>query len=139
MKLTRAAIILLFLIAGMLVWTASNFSKLLSAKRSRSVNPSLVGSQISNIPAGTILVRGFNYGYLPGELTVKVGETVKIRLSSDDSPHTFTIDELGVDEEFTWGKDKDISFVAGKKGTFKFYCRVPGHKEGGMVGTLVVE
>ncbi len=96
----------------------------------QSVNPSVM--------PGTTTVRGFNYGFSPKEITVKQGDTVKIRLTSDDSPHTFTIDELGVNQQFTWGKDTDLSFVADKKGTFEFYCAVPGHKEDGMVGTLVV-
>ena len=85
------------------------------------------------------MIKGFNYGYSPKEITVKEGETVRVRLVSDDSPHTFTISELGVNQEFTWGKDTDISFIASKKGKFQFYCTVPGHKEGGMVGTLTVD
>ncbi len=96
----------------------------------------------SNIPAplseGTRSLQGFNFGFSSKEITVKQGETVKIRLTSDDSPHTFTIDELGVNQFFTYGKDATITFTASQKGIFQFYCAVPGHKEGGMVGTLVV-
>ena len=91
------------------------------------------------LPAGAVLVKGFNYGYSPADIVVKEGETVRIRLSSDDSPHTFTIDELGVDQQFTWDEDVDISFVANRKGKFRYYCAVPGHSESGMVGTLIVE
>ncbi len=91
-----------------------------------------------SLPKGVILVKGYNYGFSPREITVKEGEVVKIRLVSDDSPHTFTIEELGVDQEFTYGKDANITFTAGKKGTFQIYCAVPGHKEGGMIGVLNV-
>ncbi len=87
---------------------------------------------------GAIVVKGFNYGFSPKEITVKEGQTVKIRLTSDDSPHTFTIDELGVNTQFTWGRDTVISFTATKKGKFQFYCSVPGHKESGMTGTINV-
>lgn len=131
-------IILIILIAG-----AGWF--LVSGKGDKVSNPPVSNNQTKSssttesLPAGTFLVRGFNYGYSPADIVVKEGENVKIRLTSDDSPHTFTIDELGVNQQFTWGKDTDISFTAGKKGRFQFYCAVPGHKEGGMVGTLTVE
>ena len=32
-----------------------------------------------------------------------------------------------------------IVFMAMEKGTYEFYCTITGHKEAGMVGTLVVE
>lgn len=117
----------------------------ISGQKSGTKTPSIGNSQVQNgtatesLPAGTLLVKGFNYGYSPANIVVKEGETVKIRLASDDSPHTFTLDEFGINQEFTWGKDTDISFAASKKGKFQFYCAVPGHMESGMVGTLTVE
>lgn len=92
-------------------------------------NPPASNSRIQNdsatefLPAGTLLVKGFNYGYSPADIVVKEGEMVKIRLTSKDSPHTFTIDELGVNQEFTWGKDADFSFIASKKGRFPVLLR----------------
>lgn len=88
---------------------------------------------------GYTTVRGFNYGFSPKTITVKLGAAVKLNLISDDSPHTFTIDELGVNQQFTYGKDATVIFTASKKGTFQFYCAVPSHKENGMIGTLIVE
>ena len=32
-----------------------------------------------------------------------------------------------------------IVFMAMEKGTYEFYCTITGHKEAGMVGTLVIE
>lgn len=92
-----------------------------------------------SVPEGFTLVKGFNFGFKPSTIRVKQGETVKLRFVSDDSPHTFTIDELGINQQFTYGKDANVVFTADKKGTFQFYCGVPGHKEDGMVGTLIVE
>lgn len=100
-------------------------------------------SQPANEPSqpmsGAMVVKGFNYGFSPQTITVKQGDMVMIQLVSDDSPHTFTIDELGVNQEFTWGKDASVTFTASRKGTFQYYCSVPGHKEGGMIGSLIVE
>ncbi len=93
----------------------------------------------ASVPAGFTLVKGFNFGFSPNTIRVKQGDSVKLRLVSSDSPHTFTIDELNVNQQFTFGKDADVVFTADKKGAFQFYCAVPGHKESGMIGTLIVE
>ncbi len=93
----------------------------------------------SSSMAGTITVKGFNSGFSPKTITVKQGDMVMLNLVSDDSPHTFTIDELNINQQFTYGKDASVMFTASKKGTFQFYCVVPGHKEAGMVGSLIIE
>ncbi len=128
---------ILILIVGGII-TFNNFKNATSSNVNKSTKIISSSSPSPTFPQGTILIKGFNTGFTPKEITVKQGDTVKIRLVSDDSPHTFTIDELGVDQQFNWGKDVDVSFIASKKGTFQFYCRVPGHKEAGMVGTLTV-
>lgn len=104
---------------------------------SKTVNSN--SEQNAAFKQGFMTVRGFNYGFSPKKITVKLGETVKLNLVSDDSPHTFTIDDLGIDQQFTYGKDTQTTFTAREKGVFQFYCAVPGHKENGMVGTLVIE
>ena len=53
--------------------------------------------------------------------------------------HTFTIDELGVNVITPHGQITEVEFTPGKKGTFQFYCAVPGHKKAGQVGTITVE
>lgn len=106
-------------------------------QQTKPLSPSNVSK--SDFMQGYTTVRGFNYAFSPKTITVKQGETVKLNLVSDDSPHTFTIDELGINQQFTYGKDSTITFTADKKGTFQFYCAVPGHKERGMTGTLIVE
>lgn len=45
--------------------------------------------------------------------------------------------EVGATEVITEGEDStEIEFKAGE---YTFYCTVPGHREGGMEGTLTVE
>lgn len=88
---------------------------------------------------GSMVIKSFNFGYSPNVIKVKQGEMVMLKLISDDSPHTFTIDDLGIDKQFTFGNDVPVMFTPTQKGTFQFYCAVPDHKESGMVGTLVVE
>ena len=37
------------------------------------------------------------------------------------------------------GTTSMLEFTASQPGTYQFFCTVPGHKEAGMVGTLVVK
>ncbi|MGH9051688.1 MAG: cupredoxin domain-containing protein [Acidimicrobiia bacterium] len=69
---------------------------------------------------------------------VTVEGSVTVRMSNEDLFwHTFTIDELEVDLAVPVGATRSIAFEA-PAGLYRFYCRVPGHPEAGMVGTLEV-
>ena len=39
----------------------------------------------------------------------------------------------------TWTPDSEVSKINAAAGSYQFYCREPGHKEAGMVGTLTVQ
>jgi uncharacterized cupredoxin-like copper-binding protein len=76
----------------------------------------------------------------PAELRARVGETVALRLDNRDAErHYFDIDELNVHVAMPAGTPALALFRPSKPGTYTFYCRVPGHREAGMVGTLIVE
>lgn len=67
-------------------------------------------------------------------------DTIAIVLTNDSSvPHNVSIEGGGVDvegETFTGGTR--TTTVPLEPGTYTFYCSVPGHREGGMEGTLTV-
>lgn len=74
------------------------------------------------------------------ELRAKTGEVVALRLENNDAiGHYFDIDELNVHVAMPSGKPAIAIFKPTTPGTYTFYCRVPGHREAGMVGTLIVE
>jgi uncharacterized cupredoxin-like copper-binding protein len=54
------------------------------------------------------------------------------------APHNFSIDELEIDVDIDPGAQEEVVINA-PAGEYEFYCNVPGHREAGMVGTLVVE
>ncbi len=56
-------------------------------------------------------------------------------------PHNIAIEGNGVDEVGPVVQDGGVSDVKAnlKRGTYAFYCSVPGHREGGMEGKLTVE
>jgi plastocyanin len=65
---------------------------------------------------------------------------IMIELANDSSvPHNVAVEGEGVDEESeTVTGEPTTLMVELEPGTYTFYCSVPGHREGGMEGTLTV-
>lgn len=81
-----------------------------------------------------------NYAYTPQEIRVLEGETVKIVLDVTEGTHDLVIDEFNVRTDvINAGSQSEVTFVADKAGEFEFYCSLPGHRQLGMVGKLIVE
>jgi uncharacterized cupredoxin-like copper-binding protein len=89
------------------------------------------------------------FTFQPSQVTVQAGQPVTITLVNKGSlEHDLHIEALGV--KLPVGKTpKDhpllapsksvtLTFTPTKKGTFEFVCTVPGHKEAGMKGVIVV-
>ncbi|MDP3974124.1 MAG: cupredoxin domain-containing protein [Candidatus Daviesbacteria bacterium] len=74
------------------------------------------------------------------KITIKEGDTVSITFKNTQGTHDFVLDEFGVKtKRLAVGEEETVEFMADQKGTFNFYCSVPGHRSSGMEGTLVVE
>jgi plastocyanin len=74
------------------------------------------------------------------ELTAPAGE-VTIHLTNDAQiPHNVEVEGNGVEEvsDTVTGADTSLA-VTLEPGEYVFYCAVPGHREGGMEGTLTIE
>jgi len=78
-----------------------------------------------------------NVFFSPKDLTLKKDQPVKITFSNTGS-HIFTIDELGIREPLR-GNTVTVELTPDQSGSFEYYCSVPGHRSGGMFGSLVVE
>lgn len=79
--------------------------------------------------------------YSPDTITVAAGSEVTIELVNVGMiPHTFTIDEADVDVELAAQEEETFTFTApSEPGEYEIYCAIPGHRQAGMVATLVVE
>jgi plastocyanin len=73
-------------------------------------------------------------------LSAKAGK-VTIDFTNDSStPHAVAVEGNGVDKDGkTFTKGKESLTVTLKKGTYTFYCPVPGHRQAGMEGKLTVQ
>ena len=74
-------------------------------------------------------------GFSPDRLQLRAGETVRLRLSSPDVVHGFTIPGLGVDvEEIYPGKVVEVDITPEKPGRYAFACTRWAHECHGLPG-----
>lgn len=84
-------------------------------------------------------IDGSNFKFTPNTISVNEGDMVKITFKNTEGFHNFRLDEFNAKSKtISSGQSDELSFVAGKKGTFQFYCAVGNHRAMGMVGTLTV-
>ena len=78
--------------------------------------------------------------FKPNTLTVAKGAKVVLDfVNSGSLQHNFSLDAVHVSVTIPANGKATASFTApSKPGTYYFYCNVPGHAQGGMVGKLIV-
>ncbi len=87
----------------------------------------------------TVTVVSHDIYFEPTEVTISADTDVTFVLPNEGAaPHNFSIDELGISIDQTPGESYE-SIINAPAGEYEFYCNVPGHREAGMVGTLIVE
>jgi uncharacterized cupredoxin-like copper-binding protein/mono/diheme cytochrome c family protein len=90
-------------------------------------------------PATAQNVTSFDIYFEPAEITIPANTDVPFTLPNDGAAaHNFSIDELGISIDLPPGSTEE-TVINAPAGTYEYYCNVPGHKEAGMVGTLIVE
>jgi uncharacterized cupredoxin-like copper-binding protein len=112
----------------------------------------------------TIRLEMSDFAYTPDVIEIGTGEVVEIEVeNTTGTPHDFTVDAIDADVHVSYVpgsgehvhiegmEEADLHFAlteAGEglihvmvhePGTYQFYCTVPGHRELGMEGTLVVQ
>lgn len=86
----------------------------------------------------TITIDSQSFFFKPDFFRVKAGEKATVTVNSHGN-HTFTIDELKINIKTADGKKTQFSFTPNKKGAFHYYSSIPGDREAGQQGTLIVE
>lgn len=75
------------------------------------------------------------------EATAKAGKVTVNFTNSSPVPHDVAIEDEGgetIAETETLAEGSDSTTAELEPGTYTFYCSVPGHRQGGMEGTLTV-
>jgi uncharacterized cupredoxin-like copper-binding protein len=95
----------------------------------------------AGVAAQKVTVVAKEFSYTPSRITVKAGQPVQVVLDNKGVlEHDFVLDRFRVKMgAIQPGKTGTVTFTPNAKGTFEFYCSIPGHKEAGMKGTLVVQ
>jgi heme/copper-type cytochrome/quinol oxidase subunit 2 len=64
------------------------------------------------------------YAFTPARLEVQQDDLVRITLTSDDIPHSFTIDKYRIAKRVESGKTVVFEFRADQPGRFPIYCNL---------------
>jgi cytochrome c oxidase subunit 2 len=98
--------------------------------------------QQSSAPARVVHIVAERFSFTPSRITLDAGETVELRITSDDTSHGFKLTgPAAVDVEIPKrGRgDRRVLFTATEPGSYAFECsRVCGAGHGFMRGTLQV-
>ena len=80
------------------------------------------------------------FAFTPDKITLKQGQTVKLRLHSEDVTHGFFLRPLKLDEEIPAGQAVEVTVTPQTAGTFTTICdHFCGANHGNMNMTIVVE
>ena len=80
---------------------------------------------------------GGAFAFDPTELTAPAGDITIELVNESGIPHNVEIEGDGVSDTITEGSTELMASL--EAGEYVFFCAVPGHREGGMEGTLTVE
>lgn len=91
-----------------------------------------------------ITVRGDEFNFLPSSFKVARGSKVELTFENTGTvPHNYVVDKLKLKTKIIDGGKTDVvTFTAPSTAgtvTYVSYCSVPGHREAGMEGTIVIE
>ena len=87
----------------------------------------------------TIEIHAHRFAFSPAEITLKKGETVKLRLITDDVAHSLVVPDLQIKQEMLKGHPVDVTVAPNRSGDFHGVCgRFCGSGHGSMVFTVHV-
>jgi uncharacterized cupredoxin-like copper-binding protein len=100
-----------------------------------------VGVGLAGVSPRTVKVTAKEFAFEPKEVKVRAGQPVRLVLENKGViEHDLVVEKLGVKiQPIQPGKTAELTFTPKAKGRYPIVCAVPGHKEAGMTGTLVVE
>ena len=87
-----------------------------------------------------IAITAKRFEFTPNEISLKLGETVKLQLTTEDVTHGFFAKPLGIDEVVVPGKTTEVLVTPKTPGRYTTICdHFCGAGHGGMKMTIIVE
>lgn len=98
-----------------------------------------IGKDVS-ITKKTFNITGGNFYFVPNKITVNKGDKVTLIMTNAGGKHNLMLDEFNIETSpVSTANTITVTFTTDKIGSFVYYCSVPGHRQKGMWGTLVVQ
>ena len=92
------------------------------------------GSQ-GDSSATTVELAAKDFEFDPATLDAEAGDTITVEVTNEgEAPHTFTVEELDIDEEIAPGESAQVEVTVPDSGGFEFVCRF--HEGRGMIGAV---
>jgi len=89
--------------------------------------------------ARTIEIVATDFSFKPAEVTVKAGEVVNLQLVNQGvAAHDLVVPSLGLWLAVPPGQSLTSGMKFDRPGEYELFCSVPGHREVGMIGRIIV-
>jgi cytochrome c oxidase subunit II len=90
--------------------------------------------------APVVEITAKRFAFTPNKITLQKGQTVRLRIHSEDVTHGFFLRPLKLDEEIPAGQTIEVTVTPQSAGTFTTICdHFCGANHGNMNMTIVVE
>ena len=111
------------------------------ASPSTTSTPGPWASSQPETPAGGVVeVQAFDLGFSPTTIEIPAAGTSRVVLNNTGFvPHNLTVDALAIQVVAARGMTSEGAITDPAPGRYEFYCSISGHKQAGMVGTLVIQ
>lgn len=97
-------------------------------------------SETSVVAPTTIQLLAQDMRFGQQEIRLKASRSTTFVLDNRDFfDHSFDVDALGLHIAMPPNEEVSFSFAPNQPGTYTISCNVPGHREAGMVATLIIE
>ncbi|MDP1706375.1 MAG: cupredoxin domain-containing protein [bacterium] len=99
---------------------------------------------VKSLTGDTVKIGVVAGNFTPNSFKAKAGKAVVVSLTSNDNfTHSFHFSDVSLKALAIGvgpGETRAITFNApNKKGDYQFFCDLPGHRDRGEVGTMIVE
>jgi cytochrome c oxidase subunit II len=95
---------------------------------------------VAQEPINTIEIHAHRFSFSPAEIDLKKGETVKLRLISDDVPHSLVVSALKINAPMVKSHATEITITPDTVGDFHGQCgKFCGSGHGSMIFTIHVK